>query len=96
MAFTDAEYLRFDPYADECEVKCRTVKMVTTRKPQTCYCPAGKVHDIPAGTRARFEHAIVEGKWASYYTCIPCCDYGLTFDHPHGAHGCEGEHAESA
>lgn len=80
-AYADAEYLRYDPFDGDrdIQVKCRTVKLVTTRKPQKCFDPMdGKPHEIPAGTRARYETAIVEGKWGSYYTCIACMDKWLT------------------
>lgn len=77
---TDADYLRFDPFGDDRDVKieCRTVKMVTTKKPHKCADPnTGTLHDIPAGTRARYEHALVDGEWGSYYCCTTCIDLWL-------------------
>jgi hypothetical protein len=52
----------------------RTVKIVTTAKPHKCSNPTngGKLHSIKAGTRARFEHALVDGEWGSYYVCLKC------------------------
>ena len=70
----DQDYIDFDPYMDECTVKCSKVKIVTTRKAQTCFMPTGKIHQIPVGTRARYETAIVDGEWGRYYTCLECLD----------------------
>ena len=77
----DAEYLRYDPFDGDRDVsiKCRTVKLVTTRAPRKCLDPMkGELHDIPAGTRARYEHALADGKWGSFYTCVACMDNWLT------------------
>jgi hypothetical protein len=90
---TEKAFIKFDPYMDECDVRHKQVKMVTTRTEQTCFCPVGKVHPIPVGTRARFEKALVEGAWQRYYTCIACCEYGLTFDHK-APQGCKGHHSD--
>ena len=51
-------------------VEQRTSKIVLTRKPH--FCPGlsrGGEHTIPPGTRACCEHALVDGKWRSAYTC---------------------------
>ena len=71
---TDAKILEFDPYADECDIQYQKVKIVKTRKPQTCVrTPHGnKEHIIPAGTRARYETAMVDGEWGRYYSCVDC------------------------
>lgn len=77
--YADAEYLRWDPFdgADrDIDIRARKVKMVTTRKAQRCHGNSG-MHDIPAGTRARYESAIVDGEWGSYYTCVACMDQWL-------------------
>lgn len=73
-AYTDADFADFDPFDGErdVDIKCRTVKVVTTRKQHKCYPPEGKMHAIKAGTRARYETAIVDGKWGSFYTCVVC------------------------
>ena len=73
------EYVRYDPFEGDrdVDIRARTVKVVTTAKPHQCYGSDGKMHPIPAGTRARHERAIVDGKWGSYYVCIPCMDRWL-------------------
>jgi hypothetical protein len=74
---TDDRYVRFNPFADDrdVDIRCRTVKMVTTRKEQSCFSPStGKQHKIPPGTRARFEAAIVDGEWGRFYVCVKCMD----------------------
>jgi hypothetical protein len=72
--YADSDFITFNPFEGERDVRirARTVKIVTTRKPQKCYRPEGTLHDIPAGTRARHERAIVDGEWGSYYTCCDC------------------------
>lgn len=78
---SEQKYLDYDPFEGErdVDIRCRTVSMLTTRKPHKCADPSngGKPHDIPAGTRARYEHALVDGEWGSYYVCIPCMDRWL-------------------
>lgn len=75
----DELYLRFDPFDGErdVDIRCRKVRIVTTRKPHKCYPPEGKMHPIKSGQRARYETAIVDGEWGSYYTCIACMDLWL-------------------
>jgi len=78
--YADSVYLSYDPFEGErdVDIKARMVKMVTTRKPQKCADPEyGKGHAIPAGTRTRYEHALVDGEWGSYYVCVPCMDKWL-------------------
>ena len=79
MGFSDAELLDYNPFEGErdVDIRCRTVKIVTTRKPQRCYGTDGKMHDITPGTRARFETALVDGAWGGYYTCVPCMEKWL-------------------
>ena len=74
---SEERYLRYDPFSEDRDsgIKCRTVKMVTTRKTHTCIDPNdGQLHDIPAGTRARYVHALVDGEWGQYYICVSCMD----------------------
>lgn len=78
----DNIYLRWDPFdgADrDVKITCRTLKIVTTRRPQRCLGSDGAAdqHDIPPGTRARNERAIVDGEWGSYYICLACMDKWL-------------------
>jgi hypothetical protein len=77
--FADREYLNRDPFDGErdVDIRCRSVTIATTRKPQQCYGTDGKMHDMPVGTRVRRERAIVDGKWGTYYVCIPCMDRWL-------------------
>lgn len=78
--FPDSEYIRFDPFEGDRDIRieCRTVKIVTTRKEHRCHSLSlDGMHDMPPGTRARYEHALVEGAWGSYYTCIECMDKWL-------------------
>ena len=81
MSYTEADYLRWDPFEGDRDenVTLRTVKMVTTRKPQKCMDPeAGSLHPIPPGTRARYEQALVDGDyWGRYYVCVACMDKWL-------------------
>jgi hypothetical protein len=77
---TDEKVLEYDPYADECDVKYQSVKIITTRKEQKCSGVPGlelSDHVMPAGTRARFERAMVDGEWAKYYSCIEFIKKGL-------------------
>lgn len=77
MKFSDAEYIECDPFDGDRDValRCRTIKMVTTRKPQQCHDPnKGRLHTIPAGTRARYETALVDGEWGKFYVCVECMD----------------------
>lgn len=76
--YSNQEYINFDLFAgDESKVECETSKIVTCRKEHECYGSyfpdwKGKIHKIKVGDRARFDHALVEGKWCGYYLCIPC------------------------
>jgi hypothetical protein len=80
----DPIYLQYDPFDcpyDETKIECRSVRIVKTRKEQTCVPPpaVGKdVHAIPAGTEARCERALVEGSWSVCYTCLDCMDIWLS------------------
>lgn len=87
--YIDKAFIDFSPYEDECEVRCSTVKIVVTRKPQLCMgnpfladirMERPETHEIPAGTRCRCESAMVEGEWGRYYTCLECIASYL--DHP--------------
>lgn len=79
MTRTDDDYLRYNPFDGDrdVDIRARKVKLVTTRKAQRCYGSDGKMHDIPAGTRARHESAVVDGEWGSYYVCVACMDKWL-------------------
>lgn len=82
MAYANADYLRWDPFegADrDVKIRARTVLVVTTRKPQRCVGDDGaaSAHEIPVGTKARVERAIVDGEWGAYYICAACMDKWL-------------------
>lgn len=92
MARTDQDYIAFDPYQDECNVRHKRVKIVTTRKAHDCYCCwRGRGHQMPIGTRARYETAQVEGQWSRYYTCLACIESWLSFcENGHPPETCTG------
>lgn len=73
------EWDPFDGADRDVNIKCRTVKIVTTRKAQKCmgWDGADTQHDMPAGTRARYERAIVDGEWGSFYICLGCMETWL-------------------
>ena len=79
---TDEDYLRYDPFEGDrdLDIRCRTVKLVYVRKLQRCHGLDAKTHGHPiyAGDRARYEQAIVEGKWGRFYVCIDCMKKWLT------------------
>jgi hypothetical protein len=75
MKRDEIEYVNYDLFAGDKEgpvTRLREVRLVTTRKEQTCVFL--DVHQMPVGTHARFEKAIMDGKWCSYYACIKCMD----------------------
>jgi hypothetical protein len=75
LVYGEADFLRWDPFEGDrdVDIRARTVKIVTTRHTQQCHsADADHVHEIPPGTRARCECAIVDGRWASCYTCTEC------------------------
>lgn len=59
---------------DETEIKCRTTKLIHTKKTQACQCPDSRhnQHLISVGSRAVVDRALVDGKWCSCYVCLPC------------------------
>lgn len=72
-----SKYVDFDPFLDcdrDVKIEGRKVRVVKTRKVHRCLTPSFTTHDIPAGTLARFESAIVDGEPGAYYTCLNCCD----------------------
>ncbi len=83
MTHSDADYIRFDPFeGDEAEIKCRSVRLVKVRKPQSCFFGMeplhGDQHVIRPGERARYEKALIDGSfWGRYYVCLPCMDKWL-------------------
>lgn len=79
MKFTAEEYIHFDPFEGDrdVDIRVRTVKLVKCRKPHACHdggAPHKTPHNIQPGELARYEHALVEGEWGSYYMCLPCME----------------------
>jgi hypothetical protein len=69
---TDEQLLRYHEgmFVDSEGIDCFEKKVVRTRKPHSC--PGLKhddFHELPAGSRAVVEHAIVDGSWRTAYTC---------------------------
>ena len=78
---TDEQYLKCDPFfGDESDLTCRTVKLVTARKPHTCYSLDGaQDHLIQPGQRYRHERALVDRSfWGDYRICLSCMDRHLS------------------
>ena len=70
-----AEYINYDMFAGDKEgpvTRLRKVRLVTTRKEHKCVFL--DMHLMPVGTHARYEKAIEDGEWKSYYCCIQCMD----------------------
>lgn len=63
-------------YSDgDADVRCYSRRVVVTKKPHRC--PGNfleALHDIPIGTAAVVERALVDGKWATCYTCSDCIE----------------------
>lgn len=77
MSRSDEVYVNHYPFDGDRDVDIRLqqVRMVKTRKPQRCVSnDLQQQHDIPVGTSVRFEKALVEGHWRSYYLCKKCMD----------------------
>ena len=71
---SEADLLSFDLFAgnkDCLAIRARTNLLVTTRKPHICLFGADR-HDIPIGSRARVERAVVDGVWCGGYYCCKC------------------------
>lgn len=79
---TEQDYLACEGMLDgrDEHIRSRTVKVVVTRKPHECFSfDCSGLHNIPPGTRAIYEHAIVDGQWGSFYTCLECADSWLDY-----------------
>jgi hypothetical protein len=72
------KYEEFDPFLDcdrDVKIEGRTVKVVKTRKDHLCMTPTLRPHNIPSGSNARVESAIVDGEFGRFYTCLECLEY---------------------
>lgn len=78
MKHDEQVYLDFDVMQDdrETQVHLQKVKLVKTRKKHECYGTGpGKFHDMPVGTMARRDSALIDREhWGSYYICTDCID----------------------
>ena len=76
--YTKDVYIGYDPFDGDrdVDIRCKKVKIVKIRKTQKCIFE--KPHDMQPGTMARFESALVDGKWGSYYMCLDCLDNWLS------------------
>lgn len=73
---SDSDLLGIDLFAgdkDDAGAKLVSSRIVTTRKPHVCMF-SEEFHDIPAGTRARFEKALIDDRWGQFYACCDCLE----------------------
>ena len=77
----ESEYLATEWWEDrDVVLRCRSIRMVTTREPQTCYGNGqGEEHELPPGTRALYETCIYDGDWVRAWLCTDCMDRWLDF-----------------
>lgn len=84
MKFSTRQYTRFDPFEGErdIDIRARTVALVTVRKEHPCFEGLNPdndgPHTIKPGEKARYETAVVDGRWGRWYVCIACMDKWLT------------------
>jgi hypothetical protein len=74
IEFTDDELLDIDLFAgdkDNAGARLSSSRIVVTRKPHVCVF-SEEQHEIPVGTRARTEKAIIDGVWVSFHACCDC------------------------
>lgn len=85
LLFDDESYLDYDFFAEDKDqegIRNHSKKMIVTRSEQRCLSDGlDGMHQIEAGTRARFDKAVIDGVWASFYTCVRCLDRMLTEDY---------------
>lgn len=87
MEHTDQEYIDFNPFDGErdANIRLQSCKVVKVRKEQKCHlCQLDnqflkdgekpKDETIKVGEKARYEKALVDGEWGSWYACLPCMD----------------------
>ena len=71
--YTDDALLGVDLFGcdkDDGGARMASSRIVTTRRLHTCRY--AEPHDIPAGTRARLEKAIIDDRWGQFYVCSDC------------------------
>lgn len=80
MKYTKETYLKYDPFSDcdrDTDIRFHTEKIVKVRKEQDCMLSdllGLPIHKIEIGQLARYDHALVDGEWGSYYSCLDCMD----------------------
>jgi hypothetical protein len=69
-------YLDFDPFEGDrdVDIRCQKIKIVKTKKEHQCYSVEGDSHLIKPGSLVRFESALVDNEFKSYWLCLPCID----------------------
>ena len=75
MKYSESDYVNYDPFDGDrdVDIRCQTVKLVKARVDHICVF-SNPPHTIFKGDMARYESALVDGRWGSYYMCIPCLD----------------------
>ncbi|MCP4569395.1 MAG: hypothetical protein GY841_17610 [FCB group bacterium] len=84
MRYSAAEYTGLDLFEGDMDngEEYATIKLVKTRKEHRCHLSfyendSNKEHNVKKGEYARFEKALYEGEWVSYYCCVECMDKWL-------------------
>lgn len=78
--YADSEYLETQFFEDrDLEIRGAVRAIVTTRSVHRCsYADVlQKPHEIPSGTRALTEWAVVEGVPGRWWACLSCLDEWL-------------------
>lgn len=56
-------------------MRCYQKRMIYTRTEHKCLGNnPGEEHEVPKGTRALLEKAIIDGKWCNNHLCVDCMD----------------------
>lgn len=70
------EYLRHDLFSGDkgdSGVRNESAEIVRTRKTHECLA-TDECHEIPTGSLAVRHKAVFDGRWATWYACLPCID----------------------
>ena len=81
IKYTEEDYINCEMFTDrDTDIRCRTVKIVKTRKDHPCHGCLGDGIEllIKKGETARFESALIDCEfWGAYYCCMPSLDRWL-------------------
>lgn len=80
--YSDETYLSINPFEGDMDVDIRmhAVKIVKTRKTHKCIFPENnEAHEIPIGSKAWRESAVIDNKFSSCYVCLDCLDKWIDF-----------------